>query len=139
MEILLKNVNESLKFADQISKIIKSGMIIGFVGELGAGKTTIIKRIARNLGVKDSVTSPTFVIYKKYKTIKKCYLVHIDAYRLSNDSEIVIKEIVENKNHNIVFIEWADRIQMPKNSIIIYIEYDEVDQHKRKIKYENIN
>lgn len=139
MEILLKNINESLKFADKISKIIKPGMIVGFVGELGAGKTTVIKRIAKNIGVDENVCSPTFVVYKKYQTKFNCDLVHIDAYRLSNTSDIVIGEIVENKDKNIVLVEWADRIRMPENCLMIYIQYDEGDQNKRKVKSENNN
>lgn len=138
MEIILESINESLKFADKISKNIKPGMVVGFVGELGAGKTTLIKRIAKNIGVSENVNSPTFVIYKKYKTKFKCNLVHIDAYRLSDKSDIVISEIVENKDKNIVLVEWADKISLPKNSIVINIDYDNNDQNKRKVMSENI-
>lgn len=138
MEIILENINESLKFADKISKIIKPGMIVGFVGELGVGKTTLIKRIANNIGVDENINSPTFVVYKKYQTKFNCDLVHIDAYRLSDKSDIVIREIVENKDKNIVLVEWADKIGMPKNSIMIYIDYDKDDQNKRKVISENI-
>lgn len=137
MEIILNNINESLKFADKISKNIKPGMVVGFIGELGAGKTTLIKRIATNIGVDENVSSPTFVIYKKYQTKFKCNLVHIDAYRLSDESDIVIREIVENQENNIVLVEWADKIHLPKNSIIIYIDYDGEDENKRKVMCEN--
>jgi len=128
-----------LKFANKITKSIKPGVVVGFIGELGTGKTTIIKQIAKNLGVEENVTSPTFVIYKKYRTKLICDLVHIDAYRMTNNSDIVIKEIIENKDKNIVLIEWADRVKMPKKSIYINIQYDENNKNMRKINYENIN
>ncbi|KKP89104.1 MAG: ATP-binding protein YdiB [Berkelbacteria bacterium GW2011_GWA2_35_9] len=139
MEINIKNINQSLKFTDIISKKFQPGVVVGFVGELGAGKTTIIKQIAKNLGVKETVTSPTFVIYKKYRTQLNCNLVHIDAYRLSNNSDIVIKEIIENQAKNIVLVEWADKINMPKGSLMINIQYNEKNINMRKINYEIID
>ena len=139
MEYIAKNIKDSLRFARKISQRIQPGDVIGFVGDLGTGKTTIIKEIAKNLGIMENVASPTFVIYKKYATDKKCDLVHVDAYRLSRNSEIITQEILTNKEKNMVIIEWADNIDLPSESVIIAIKYDDKNKNKRIINYETIH
>ncbi|MEK7514295.1 MAG: tRNA (adenosine(37)-N6)-threonylcarbamoyltransferase complex ATPase subunit type 1 TsaE, partial [Patescibacteria group bacterium] len=77
-------------FAQKSSPLGKRAKIVGLIGELGAGKTAFVKEVAHLLGVKDTLTSPTFVIEKIYplkgKQFKK--LIHIDAYRLSEGKEL---------------------------------------------------
>jgi tRNA threonylcarbamoyladenosine biosynthesis protein TsaE len=91
-----------------------SATLIALSGDLGAGKTTLTQEIARQLGVKENVISPTFVIMKKYEVVDDTfkYLVHIDAYRLEKDEELLKlgwKEILEDKN-NLVIIEWPENV-----------------------------
>ncbi len=91
-----------------------SATLIALSGDLGAGKTTLTQEIARQLGVKENVISPTFVIMKKYEVVDDTfkYLVHIDAYRLEKDEELIKlgwKEILEDKN-NLVIIEWPENV-----------------------------
>lgn len=91
-----------------------SSTLIALSGDLGAGKTTLTQEIARQLGVKENVISPTFVIMKKYEVVDDTfkYLVHIDAYRLEKDEELLKlgwKEILEDKN-NLVIIEWPENV-----------------------------
>ena len=91
-----------------------SATLIALSGDLGAGKTTLTQEIARQLGVKENVISPTFVIMKKYEVVDDTfkYLVHIDAYRLEKDEELLKlgwKEILEDKN-NLVIIEWPESV-----------------------------
>jgi tRNA threonylcarbamoyladenosine biosynthesis protein TsaE len=103
-------------------KINKSGAtIVGLYGELGTGKTAFTKAAAKILGIKAKVSSPTFIIMKKYPIKKGQHknLVHLDVYRLKNEKELAVlgwKEIITDKD-NLVFIEWPERVKkiMPKH------------------------
>lgn len=104
--------------------------VVALIGELGAGKTTFVQKFAKAYGTRETLTSPTFVILKKYGN-----LVHIDAYRLKNAKELEalgIHDLIANPN-NIIFIEWADRVKeiLPEDHITIH--FDHVDETTRKI------
>ena len=113
----------------------KGALVIGLEGYLGSGKTTFIQGVAQGLGIKDKITSPTFVIMKKYG-----FFYHIDCYRIESKDllELGFKEIIGQPD-NIVMIEWAERVKdvLPKNTIWMKFEY--LDKNKRKIIYENIS
>ena len=105
-------------------------IVIGLEGELGSGKTTFVQTFATAMGIKEHITSPTFVILKKYGNI-----VHIDAYRLKNSQELLalgFQELMADP-HNIILIEWADLVTdiLPNDRITIHFEH--VDERKRKI------
>lgn len=126
---------ETAKIASDFAKKTKKtsgsfhSLVLAFEGELGAGKTTFIKSLAKSLGIKSHITSPTFVLMKRYKLLVGHYkaFYHIDAYRLKNFRDLIplgIKEIIKNQT-NIVAIEWADRVRpiLPKNYIKIHIDH----------------
>ena len=80
-------------------------------GDLGAGKTTLIKSVCEALGVKSSMTSPTFSIVNQYETNSHQTIYHFDFYRLKNEAEaydIGVEEYLESGSY--CFIEWPDRI-----------------------------
>jgi len=134
-----KSREETQKISSDFAKRLKGGEVLCFYGDLGAGKTTFIQSLAKSLGVKENITSPTFVIMKQYRIkdqgsrIKNFY--HMDAYRLSDSQEALdlgLEEIWSNKN-NIIAIEWADKISdiLPENKIDLCFEH--IDENKRKI------
>lgn len=95
-----------------------------FDGEMGAGKTTFIKKICRELGVTDNVQSPTFSIVNEYITSTNEAIYHFDCYRLASVEEalnIGIEEYFYSGNY--CFIEWAERIEelIPENAVLIKI------------------
>ena len=99
-------------------KKMKTALVIGLEGNLGAGKTTFIQAFARGTGIKGRLTSPTFVLMKKYNN-----LYHIDCYRIKSGQDILaldFKEIVSEPK-NIVLIEWVEKIKriLPKGRIWI--------------------
>jgi len=138
-KFFIKNEKETSKLAKilakEVSKIVskkKNALVIGLEGDLGAGKTTFIKAFARGMGIKKRLTSPTFVLLKKYKN-----LYHIDCYRIKNSQDILaldFKEIISTPK-NIVLIEWAEKIRkiLPKNKI--WIKFEIVSDKKRIIKF----
>lgn len=87
--------------------------VVGLKGNLGAGKTTFVQAVSEALGVKEHVTSPTFVLARRYDTAHPTFtsLVHIDAYRLSDDAKDTIgfAEYLANP-HNLVLVEWPENL-----------------------------
>ena len=126
---------------DLAQKIIGKKTIIGLIGELGGGKTTFIKGLAKGLGIKAKILSPSFVIYRRYKTKKNGDFYHFDCYRTKGEKELLalnFKDVIFLPGI-IVAIEWAGRIKkiMPKNTLWIIFEH--IDKKKRKISiWENV-
>ncbi len=121
--------------------IKKTATLLTLSGDLGAGKTTLTKEIARHLGVIEKVISPTFVIMKIYKTKDKKFkkLVHIDAYRLKNSKELFVlgwEEILKMKD-SLVVIEWPENVKecIPKEANIAKIEHKSDTTRNIKICY----
>ena len=108
--------------------------VIELVGDVGAGKTTFVRGLAKGLGIKEPITSPSFTISKSYACPDGKTLVHYDFYRL-NDPGIMSEDLSENiKNPNcVVIIEWSDSVQniLPKDHTIINITYN--DDNSREV------
>jgi len=118
MEKVLRenNIKETAKEIIDEVKLIKKeeATLIVLSGDLGAGKTTLVQQIAKYLGVKEKIISPTFVIMKIYKTKDKIFkkLIHIDAYRLNKSSELMTlgwEKIMQEKNA-LVLVEWPENV-----------------------------
>ncbi len=133
--IITKSSKETQKFAAKFGRQIlniednKKALVIGLVGDLGSGKTTFIQGFAKTFGIKEGITSPTFIIERIYKLKTKKYkrLIHIDAYRIEKAKELDVlgfKELARNPE-NIILIEWADRVRkiLPRNRIEISLEH----------------
>lgn len=85
--------------------------VILFNGNMGVGKTTLIKSLAKNLGVKDATSSPTFSLVNEYQIDNNQYVYHFDVYRLKNETEALDMGIDEYLySGNWCFIEWAENI-----------------------------
>lgn len=136
--MILKNLNDTKKLAKKLASRLKPGQTVGFYGDLGAGKTTLVQMIAGELGVKEPVTSPTFVIQKNYQ-ISGGELVHIDCYRLNTIDDVKdlgFEELFADPK-KLVLIEWADRIEelLPQNCLRIRLS--ENDNNHREAVLEN--
>lgn len=132
-----KKIGNNLAHQVLKSKPSKQAIVIGLVGELGGGKTSFVQGFAKGLGVKEKILSPTFVIMKRFviQNLRFTNLYHFDCYRIEKPSELLelgFKKIIQNPN-NIVIIEWAGRIKriIPKNAT--WINFDFIDEKKRKI------
>lgn len=118
---LLKNEVEN--FSNQ-----KKALLIELSGNLGAGKTTLTQEIARQLKIEEKITSPTFVLMKKYSINFGQFktLVHIDAYRVENSDEISILNFPEllSNPENLILLEWPEKISdiLPEEKITITLE-----------------
>lgn len=113
---------------------LEHARVFGLRGNLGVGKTTFMKGLAKGFNVKKNITSPTFVILQRFKLKNKFYknLFHIDAYRLSSFSNIHLLEIdkIIEDNKNIVFIEWPQNIKSKNLKLCGFISL----RHKKEME-----
>ncbi|MFA6301365.1 MAG: tRNA (adenosine(37)-N6)-threonylcarbamoyltransferase complex ATPase subunit type 1 TsaE [Candidatus Paceibacterota bacterium] len=147
MKKVSKNIKETTEIAKTfLDKILKDkkntekATIVCLSGNLGAGKTAFTQGVAKHLGVKSKVVSPTFVIYKKYplKNKKHKYLFHLDAYRLKNEKELLHLDWnkIVSDNENLVIVEWPENVKkvIPKYAKYIYISNDKNDSRILELK-----
>lgn len=121
------NLDETKELAHALATKLKGGDIVLLTGDLGAGKTTFVKEIAKFLGVNDVVTSPTFTILKSYLG-KDFTINHFDMYRLESYEEAYefgIEDYLSKPDKEISFIEWPEKIAelLDKSYIIVDIKH----------------
>ncbi len=129
-KIITKNEIETFELGFKLAKRLKGGEVIMLCGNLGAGKTKLLQGLAKGLGVKGRVNSPTFNILKLYKTsgnknIKS--FCHVDTYRLRNENDLItlgVEDYFRDKEM-VTAIEWAEKVKKiwPKNSINISLNH----------------
>lgn len=138
-EYITNSAVETQKIAIDLAKSLKGGEVMCFYGDLGYGKTTFIQGMARGLGVKGRIISPTFIIMRTYR-LEKLNFYHIDLYRIESENEVIDLGITDmmNKSENILAIEWPEKMGklLTKNRIDIKFEY--LDEDKRKITIERL-
>ncbi len=120
--------------AGEIIQFIKNFKLIAVYGTLGAGKTTLIKEICRQLGVPDIVNSPTFALVNEYLTSEKKIIYHFDFYRINSVKEAFGLGYEDYfYSGNICFIEWPEKIEelLTGNNLRIFIE--EIEFGARKV------
>jgi tRNA threonylcarbamoyl adenosine modification protein YjeE len=129
---------EAVRFARELAPRADGASVVALSGDLGAGKTTFVQRVAHEFGVEDQVNSPTFVIEKIYACSQGPFvrLVHMDAYRLAGAHELEVlgwKELVSDKN-NLILIEWPENVvdAIPKEAVRISLSGHE---DERTIEY----
>ena len=140
-EKVAKNFVEEITRAERARRNNQNALIVGLYGELGSGKTTFVKGIAKVFGLEKTITSPTFVIEKIYKLKNQVFdnLIHIDAYRLKNEKELLNlgwREISKNPK-NIIFIEWPENVNDILPSDAKNIKFRFVDKNVREITFLN--
>ncbi|MFP4563882.1 MAG: tRNA (adenosine(37)-N6)-threonylcarbamoyltransferase complex ATPase subunit type 1 TsaE [Spirochaetia bacterium] len=129
---------ETIRIGEELGKELTPNTVIALHGDLGAGKTTLVKGIARGLNVEEEITSPTFVIISEYPG--RLPLFHMDLYRISGIDEFLDLGAEELfYSGGITVIEWSDRIRsiLPSDCIRITITFDS-DPAKRIISGEGM-
>ena len=135
--MLLKNLEETIKFGHNFSLELKAKSIILLRGQIGAGKTSLVKGIAQGLKIKENITSPTFALSHHYNS-GKLPLIHMDLYRLEDSSsaqELFLEEEEElEQNNGIMVIEWPEKIiSIVDEYWLIEIKYSEGSSRILKI------
>lgn len=128
-EVNLENLDDFVSKNINLNKLPK---VIGLSGELGSGKTTLIKSIIKFLGCNEIVTSPTFNIVKQYK-VKSLDIYHVDLYRMSSWNEFLDLDLPIYTENSIFLIEWINIIPDKFLKDMFQIEIEVVDEITRKI------
>ena len=132
-----KSPEETARFGMRLASLLKAGDVVALYGELGSGKTTLVRGIARGLGVKEErmVTSPTFVLLNIYPGRMPLY--HIDLYRLKGASDLYDLGFEEYFfGEGVCVVEWAEKAEALLPSSAIRIELTTIDEHTRELKYD---
>ena len=124
-------LDDTKKLAEKFANLIKDeGCFVNLYGEIGAGKTAFVRLVAESLGIKEKVTSPSFVILNEYHSAS-IPVYHFDLYRLENVGISTITEELReySEGKKITFVEWAEFSQgeLPFERIEINVTYDDDD------------
>ncbi|NLT47249.1 MAG: tRNA (adenosine(37)-N6)-threonylcarbamoyltransferase complex ATPase subunit type 1 TsaE [Clostridiales bacterium] len=132
LEIYIKNEKEAEELGIQLADKLGPGSVIALTGNLGAGKTTFTKAVAKGLGITDLIVSPTFTIIQEYRS-GRLPLYHFDVYRIEDEDELFelgYEEYIYGEG--VCVIEWADRIAdfLPDHTIHIHIAYGDGENER---------
>ena len=128
-----RSVEGTLALGERIAEMLQPPMVVILRGEVGAGKTTLVKGIAAALGAarEDEVTSPTFTIVHEYEGTK-VRLFHLDLYRLETEEQIAVLGLDEMAGYenSLVLVEWGERFEsiVKRAAGEIYMEHGEGDE-----------
>ena len=155
MEIITKSASQTQKLGEKIGRDLKPPVVIALYGDLGSGKTTFIQGLAKGLGIKKRITSPTFVFIRQYEislprspfghlgggeattsTPARCdVFYHVDLYRIEKKDKVqnLGLEEIFSESQAVVAIEWAEKIKeiLPKKRINLWFNY--LNQNERKV------
>ncbi len=137
IQIHVSSADQTLKLGEIIGKSLKPGTIIALTGELGAGKSVLVKGIAKGLQVEEEPNSPTFVIMNCYEG--RLPLFHFDLYRVADEDELIAMGYEEFFfGEGVAAVEWADRVPgiFPEEAIEIGITIPEEEESENS---RNIN
>lgn len=138
MKKYIKDVNEMNKFAQILGENLKRGDLVDLIGDLGAGKTTLVQGMKKVFNIEENINSPTFSIVNIYEGDMKIY--HLDLYRFEREEEIEQLDYLEYfyPEEGISFLEWSENVKsyLPNERIKIYISYDK-DGRVIEIKEDN--
>ena len=141
-KITLRSLEDTKNLGQEIAKEIlkrkdKSAFIVFLDGDLGTGKTTLVKEIIFALGIKEKVKSPTFTIIEPYELNDK-NIYHIDLYRINDPSELETIGLREylNESEAIIFIEWPEKSFGFLKKFDLKISLKHSSEKERKCKIE---
>lgn len=140
MELIIQSIEELDQVAKQLLQFAGARKKMVFSAEIGAGKTTLIQAICRQLGAREKVTSPSFSLINEYSFIgqneKESLIYHIDLYRLNTLQEaldIGIEDYLYNEAYT--FVEWPDLVESILPDQLIRIKIEILDNSSRKILF----
>jgi tRNA threonylcarbamoyladenosine biosynthesis protein TsaE len=133
MEFYTKSEQETENLGCALGEKLKPGTVVAYYGDLGAGKTAFTRGLARGLGVKDRVTSPTYTIVNEYSG--RIPLFHFDMYRLGSSEELFDIGWEDYLTRGgVLAVEWSERVEDAlEDPIVVRMEKDPIEPDRRKI------
>ena len=130
------NLEELKQASDYVLKNINSKILL-VCGEVGSGKTTLIKEICKQLKVEDTVTSPTYTLINEYNA-NDGLVIHMDLYRIENSEDINDLGLFEYFDNKFIIIEWPEKIMNDLDCNHSVLKIDLINVNERKINLMNI-
>lgn len=137
MNLKIESLDKINEVATDFIKSMGDNTVFAFRGEMGAGKTTFIKAICENLGVSDTINSPTFAIVNEYRSDSGELIYHFDFYRINKIEEVFDFGYEDYfYSGSLCFIEWPEKIEslLPKDTVNVFIK--ELEDGSREVKVE---
>ena len=130
MEFISRSAEQTRRAGMRMGALLEPGDLICLVGDLGAGKTTLVQGIAAGWGSLDQVSSPTFVLVNVYRGPQQLRLFHVDAYRLKSPLEAEDLDLDMMLRAGPMVIEWADRIKpvLPEENLWVSMRWIDAQQ-----------
>ncbi len=128
-ERILRSEDDTIEFAKELAPKLKKGDVLALYGELGTGKTFFTQQLCKFLGVRENVSSPSYVLMNEY--IGNYNIYHLDLYRLDAAEEVLELGLYDLFKDAITIIEWPEIADgmLPENTIHIYFEF--IDQNRK--------
>lgn len=130
VEFISRSPEQTRRVGMRLGALLQTGDVLCLIGDMGAGKTTLVQGIAAGWGSLDQVTSPTFVLVNLYRRSDREKLYHLDAYRLNNAAEAEDLDLTNLLDNGSLVIEWADRIEeaLPDERLWVRLNWVTNDQ-----------
>ena len=135
LEFISRGAEQTRRVGMRLGALLRPSDLVCLIGDLGAGKTTLVQGISAGWGSLDPASSPTFVLVNVYRRPEGEKLFHLDAYRLSGAAEAEDLDIDALLENGPLVIEWADRIQeaLPKERMWVTLQW--VDDNQRDMVF----
>ncbi len=135
-DFLSRSPEQTRRIGVRLGQVLARGDVVGLQGELGAGKTTLVKGLAEGWGSLDDVTSPTFVLVNEYRRPDGARLFHMDAYRLESGPEAAELDLDRMVSEGALVIEWPDRIQGVLPGELLRVDLQFVAEEQRQMRFQ---
>ncbi|GAC1690150.1 MAG: hypothetical protein PVS2B1_12280 [Candidatus Dormibacteraceae bacterium] len=130
-DLVTESPAETEAFGEALGKRLRPGDLVLLTGELGAGKTTFVRGVARGIGSAAPVASPTFQLVRMYAG--RVQLAHIDLYRIETASELADLGLDELLDQGAAVVEWGERLDAPRSALVL-LEHLEGDRRMIRVK-----
>lgn len=133
IEFISRSPEQTRRVGMRLGGMLQTGDVIGLVGDLGSGKTTLVQGVASGWGSLDPVSSPTFVLVNVYRHPEGGRLFHLDAYRLSGPAEAEDLDVIAMLDAGPLVVEWAERIQKVLPPDHLQVTMTHIDENCRDL------
>lgn len=135
-DVRTETADETRAVGASLAHLLKAGDMVILVGDLGAGKTTLVQGLGAALGVRGRVTSPTYIVSRVHRSQEAGPdLIHVDAYRVEDDLDMETVDLEASLEDSVTVVEWgqgkADRLSADRFELTL--QFDGEDEDARKI------
>lgn len=139
LEVSFEAPDQTQSFAERLGALLRAGDLLVLTGGLGAGKTTFTQGLARGLGVRGPITSPTFVVARTHPSLGDGpALVHVDAYRLGGEAELDDLDLDAELDESVTVVEWGEGIAEALADERLHLELETTGESSRVLRLRGV-